>query len=73
MNEKVKLIRCIDKYEKNLCNAKNKSKKDYIGQTGKIIKTTKHHSGAICDNLCDVKFSDGQVWCCEMRQLEFIS
>ena len=70
---KVVLKKLLDEYESMLCNEKLKCKSEYIGQVGDII----HESKLICgssgnEHLYDVKFPDGQIWCCEKNQLRFI-
>lgn len=47
-------------------------KKEYVGQIGEIIHKSKRINGANGTNyLYDIRFPDGQVWCCEREQLEF--
>lgn len=74
MPKKVVLKCLLDEYEKYLYNDKKKTKEDYIGHVGEVIHKTRSiygHEGP--EILYDIRFKDGQIWCCERKQLGFIN
>lgn len=70
---KARLLCLTDKYEYELISSTGKRKKDYIGQIGKVIHicviSKDHYVNPI---LYDVWFGDGDIFCVESEQIEFV-
>lgn len=73
MRRKAMLKCLLDEYEQTIFNLSGKRKSEYVGQIGEVFRKSKRVNGTTgkC-YLYDIRFSDGQVWCCEEEQLEFI-
>lgn len=74
MYTKVKLLRLTDGYERNMISSTGKSKKEYIGQIGKVIHTCIISKGNyVKPTLYDVQFDDGAIFCLDEDQIKFVA
>ncbi len=68
---KAEVLFLVDKYENEIeSKVTGKKKKAYVGQVGEIINRI---SGLLGGTLYDLEFNDGQKWCFERDQIEFVS
>lgn len=67
----VEFKKVMTKYEWKIRNLAGRLKTDYIGEQG-IVVSVGHVDDEPTGLLVDVLFNDGQRWCFEGQELEFI-
>lgn len=67
----VEFKKIMTKYEWKIKNLEGRLKADYIGEQG-VVVAVGHVNDELTGLLVDVVFRDGQRWCFEGQELEFI-
>lgn len=68
---KAEVLYLLDEYEEKIeSSVTGKKKKWYVGKIGKVINRLRGKTSN--DRLYDLQFEDGQKWCFEREQIEFV-